>query len=362
MKIVVIGGGIAGMSCAILMQKRGHEVVVNERYTGIPEFGNAFLVHPSGMNSLKSICAEVDGDCTFPGRPVHSFRLLTPDGTAMRTEENLNWQCMSRYELVSCMSRQLSPDTFRFSRNFSHFQFESGKAVAAVFEDGAVEFGDVFIGSDGGNSRVRTSIFGDTAYSAVEVQEILGIAKNPELAAACEGKFTKFQSNQRGLSFGFIPFSDQELIWFTQFDVLLQDEYHFGEGKIKDFLHRMLKKFPPVVQELVDCSSADQLYLWRTRDFNPLPQFHSHNIVLIGDAAHLALPFTSAGATNAISDALELVDCMETSGDLLEAFKRYHQNRIGVISNHVNFGRKLKEAFLRPDLFANAPKDLPLID
>lgn len=362
MKIVIIGGGIAGLTFAILMQKKGHEVVINERYDAIPEFGNAFLVHPSGLNSLAEICNVDLTKDEFPGRSVHSFTLMSPQGDVMRSQDQLKWRCMSRYELVNCMSKRIAPGSIRFSRTFSHFQFEGGRAVAAVFENGEVEYGDIFIGSDGGNSKVRTSIFGDTAFTAVEVQEILGISKNPAIATSNKGKFTKFQSTKRGLSFGFIPFSDEELIWFTQFDVSLQDTYHFGEGKIKDFLSRMLKKFPSTVNDLIETSGADQLYLWRTRDFNPLPQFHSHNIVLLGDAAHLALPFTSAGTTNAITDALELSQCLDTTDDMLEAFKMYHQNRIGMIANHINFGRKLKEAFLRPDLFVNSPVELPFIE
>ncbi len=53
MKVVIIGGGIAGMSLAILLHKNGFQVVVNERENEMPLLGNAFLMHSDGVSILK---------------------------------------------------------------------------------------------------------------------------------------------------------------------------------------------------------------------------------------------------------------------------------------------------------------------
>jgi phytoene dehydrogenase-like protein len=45
MKVVIIGGGIAGVACGILLNKAGFEVSVNEREADVPMRGNAFLMH-----------------------------------------------------------------------------------------------------------------------------------------------------------------------------------------------------------------------------------------------------------------------------------------------------------------------------
>lgn len=42
MKVVIIGGGIAGMTLAILLHKKGYQVIVNEREQEMPLLGNAF--------------------------------------------------------------------------------------------------------------------------------------------------------------------------------------------------------------------------------------------------------------------------------------------------------------------------------
>jgi 2-polyprenyl-6-methoxyphenol hydroxylase-like FAD-dependent oxidoreductase len=50
-------------------------------------------------------------------------------------------------------------------RKFSHFIYSNDKVVAAAFENGEVEYGDIFVGADGGNSRVREAIFGETKFT-----------------------------------------------------------------------------------------------------------------------------------------------------------------------------------------------------
>ncbi|HAI83713.1 MAG TPA: FAD-binding monooxygenase, partial [Chitinophagaceae bacterium] len=55
MKIVVIGAGIAGLSCAITLRKAGHEVVIAERYQFFREVGLGFVIMPNGLAALDAI-------------------------------------------------------------------------------------------------------------------------------------------------------------------------------------------------------------------------------------------------------------------------------------------------------------------
>ena len=96
-------------------------------------------------------------------------------------------------------------------------------------------------------------------------------------------------------------------------------------------------------------------YIWHTRDFDLLPAFHKENVVLIGDAAHLTLPFTSAGTTNAMIDAKVLADCLDQFTDREEAFRAYYRLRSGVIAEHIRLGRELRQRFLLPEKQADAP-------
>ncbi len=82
----------------------------------------------------------------------------------------------------------------------------------------------------------------------------------------------------------------------------------------------------------------------------------------MGDAAHLAVPFTSAGVTNALFDADQLALAMEEFPDNMnKAFERFYQKRITDVSDHLQLGRKLKSDFLHPQQIDDDHIELPLI-
>jgi 2-polyprenyl-6-methoxyphenol hydroxylase-like FAD-dependent oxidoreductase len=58
-----------------------------------------------------------------------------------------------------------------------------------------------------------------------------------------------------------------------------------------------------------------QRAIFEYKRFWTASKFHEGNVVLIGDVAHLALPFTSAGTTNAILDAKALTEVLLKIGN-----------------------------------------------
>lgn len=73
MKVVIIGGGIAGLTFGILLKKRNIDVVINERSVGMPVRGHAFLMHNDGLAILKEM--NPDKDVPLPGNKINSFSL-----------------------------------------------------------------------------------------------------------------------------------------------------------------------------------------------------------------------------------------------------------------------------------------------
>ena len=363
MKIVIIGSGIAGLALSAMLKKKGYEVVVNERADFFHPVGHGFMIHGEGLAIIESLGKPLDKR-PIPGKPIDTFILKNLNNEEIKHMKMEAWQCAKRNDIVKYLYYLNEKSIVNFNRKFSHFLYDDTKAIAAVFENGDIEYGDLFVGADGANSTVREEIFGKTDYTSVEIKEILGFASIPALVAENEGVFTKFQSYEQGISFGYIPLSENDFIWFLQFDVnLIKDIFpeHRNPELLKAFAYQILEDFPPIVKEILDSTDFASSHIWNTRDFNPLPKFHSKNIVLVGDAAHLALPFTSAGTTNALQDVKQLIKSLEKEENMEAAFTSYYNSRIDIVSEHLELGRGLKYSFLNPETVSENMIPIPLI-
>ncbi|HLI92676.1 MAG TPA: FAD-dependent monooxygenase, partial [Puia sp.] len=340
MKYVVIGGGIAGLAIGAFLERKGREVVICEKQSGVTNQGHAFLLHADAVSVLNEL--NLDPGRRLPGELIRHFSLRRPDGNEVRAETLEGWTCMKRTDLLEFMDSLVQPSAVCRGRNFSHFLRENGRVVAAVFSNGTIEYGDIFIGCDGGKSKVRDAVFGSLPATTIMVKEIVGIAKNSMLWPRHRNSFVKFQHDQYGLSFGMIPTGPDEFVWFMQFDPCRGDISGIDHEQIRKFVIRSLSGFPSEVSELLRSNDFSRTYVWNTRDFDLLPAFHRDNIVLVGDAAHQALPFSSSGTTNAIVGAAALSHALDNSLNLEAAFQQYYSQRAPVIREHVRIGRELR--------------------
>lgn len=355
MKVVVLGGGIAGLCMGIYLHQHNFEVSVNERQVSSAAGGHAFLMHHDGLSVLREMSAG--SGVMLPGVEVQGFELKDTAGKLINAQDLMDWQCFKRTDLLKCLTQLLPENRQRRERVFAKFIYKHDRIIAAEFANGEVEYGDIFIGADGANSLVRKQIFGEVKFEPGRVKEVVGMIQHPELAAALKGRFTKYQDGTRGLSFGLIPTTETELVWFMQYDPLLADVMEGRPDLLKQLCFKLMDGFPQEVQEILIQNDFTTSYIWNTRDFDLLPTFHHQNVVLIGDAAHVALPFTSAGTTNAMLDARVLTSCLIEFGDYPAAFKAYYKQRAAGITEHLHFGRRLRNDFLNP----GAAFSLPLI-
>jgi len=358
-KIAIIGGGIAGFSIGLLLIKASYNVCISEREFGIPARGNAFLLHPDGQKVINHYIGE-DAYSIVPGKYVGHFNHYSSTNEVIKDEDIMPWKCVKRKEFMMFLVN-LFPETKVYGgRIFSYFEYnEKGIAVKAVFENGEEEYADIFIGADGSNSKVREAIFGKIAFTKTEVKEVVGVTNHAEFAKKYEGIFTKYQDLEKGRAFGFIPSTENEVVWFFQYDISIDDLKSEMPDVMQAFCERNLADFPQPVKDLIAVNDYKTSYLWRTRDFDPLPTFHNKNVVLMGDAAHLSLPFASAGTTNAMVDAQTLYDCLEKYKHYSHAFDEFYTLRNPHVTMQLYYARKLKDQFLDPIEY---PKfDIPLI-
>ncbi|OYU97172.1 MAG: hypothetical protein CFE21_02460 [Bacteroidetes bacterium B1(2017)] len=359
MKVVIIGGGIAGYSLAILLQKKGIDFALFEKENKKTDKGLAFLIHEDAVAILRELLGTDETD-DFPGWLVNEINLKWHTNEDIKTDGMGNWSCMKRSMLVSKLKDQIPEDKIFFEHSFSHFKYEDGKAISVEFKNGNRVFGDVFVGADGAKSAVRKELFGEVDYTKVEVKELVGLVSMEQWVKEKPQTFTKYISSKESLTFGVIPANENLVVWFMQYPIEMQMGFSDSPDSLKEFCKEVLHDFPEPVHQIIELNKFENSFVWYGTDFETLKSFHKSNVVLIGDAAHMALPFTSAGTTNALIDAAIIADTLFPTSNVEQVFKAYYSLRAPMVSMHLEFGRTCKNNFLNRD-FSSKAIPIPLI-
>lgn len=347
MKAVVIGGGVAGVAAGVQLHHAGWDVVICEREANIPRKGNAFLMHSEGKRAVEQL-VDISGldMAELPGHPISQYTLYDEHDKVINELQMDTWQCLERPAFMEFLYRMIPVGHILHNKSFSHFIYNGSSVVAAAFTDGTTMEGDLFIGADGARSLVREALFGPTTFTQVQVKEIIGKATGVHIPPAKLHHFIKRQHTKEKVSFGAIPTGHDSLIWFMQFEASRHPERESTPESLKEVATQIGNLFPEEVRSLIAANDFSLSYLWNTTDFDLLPHFHKGNVVLIGDSAHLSLPFTSAGTTNALLDAQTLAQCIDNAGTVDKALRNFYSLRSSIVSNHTALGRKLKDVFL----------------
>jgi len=165
LRVLIIGAGTGGLCLAHGLKRAGIDVRIFERdrtrRDGLQ--GYRVGISPAGSYALHE-CLPPDLYQLFVdtcARPPRYFNMLTermeelvsvvvPDtGDAVDSEKSV-----SRMTLRQILLTGLDEET-AFDKKFSHYVHEESGAVTAFFEDGSSATGDVLVGADGANSRLR---------------------------------------------------------------------------------------------------------------------------------------------------------------------------------------------------------------
>ncbi len=362
MKALIIGGGIAGLATAITLRKAGWDVSVQERAAEYTEVGLGFIILPNGLEALDQVGAGAY--VRAHGKTINKATIRTPDGTIIKDDALESCVGIKRSTVVDALRSLVPADVITNGAEFSHFEYNNeGKAIAAHFNDGRREEADVFIATDGANSMIRNLLFPSHLIAPTKIKELVAITELPDLVESLGNKFLKTQSLTEGLSIGFVPCNDKEIVWYMQFDCLKNDITELTSENKKAFAKKMLQNWPDPIQHVLESTDYSRSFMWFTKDMAVLPSFHKNNIVLAGDAAHLVLPFTSQGVNSALQDAIilgKLLKNVHSDAEVEDAFDTYHQCRKEILEEYHLFGKMMAKRFLDPLHYKNEDVPLPL--
>lgn len=340
-KVVIIGGGIAGLTAAIALKKIGHKVIVREKLSIDAKQGMAFMIH---SDTLKNIQTLTNAPLTLEKHKVNNFLLLTNSGNEEKNVPLIGWYAMKRITLLKFLRSQLCDNEFSENSDFSRLEYEGDKAIAAIFKDGSIEYGDLFIGADGINSLTRKYVC-EADFFANQINEFVCIVKNEE-NNLIDNSFRKFKSVKKEMAFGFIPLSSNEHVWFFQFNKNLYAHlFEENRDNMNALSSKLLAELPEHIGKLIKKSDLKKGHLWISKELKILSSYYKANVCLIGDAAHGSIPLTSSGVSNGVTSAVELAEFLSHSEPLGAALDKYEKTRKKKNTEIIEYAKKLKNQF-----------------
>jgi len=180
MKIIIIGGGIGGLSMYHALKKHITEpsttVKIYEAYPNAAEtkanIGGGLGLAPNGLRALASLSKDITDEIVANGLCT-PYRLLRNSSGGLlgylsggaKERYGFDQMLLPRAVVHNAVLKGVPNRDVEWNKRAREVR-ETEEGVEVEFEDGTVERGDLVIGADGVRSIVREAIFGDK-YSAV---------------------------------------------------------------------------------------------------------------------------------------------------------------------------------------------------
>ncbi|KRE17830.1 salicylate 1-monooxygenase [Bosea sp. Root381] len=362
MKAVIVGGGIGGLTLALMLHARGIAATIYEQSGEIREVG-------VGINTLPHAIRELAELGLLPALDAVAIR--TRELVYMNRFGQTVWHeprglhaglaapqfSIHRGRLQSLIRdaviERLGPDALRCGRRLQGFIQDDG-GVTAHFVDsrrgeaGETARGDILIAADGIHSAVRAHYFpnqGPPSWNGVQMWR--GACDWPAfldgesmiIAGGMAGKLVLYP-----IAAGQAPKTK-----LTNWVVCVRTgdpakpppkEAWSKPGRLEDVLPFARRFTVPGVDILALIQASPGFWDYPMCDRDPLPRWTHGRVTLLGDAAHPMYPVGSNGASQAILDARCLADLLVRAEHPRQALAAYEAQRLPATAEIVALNRR----------------------
>lgn len=320
--VLVAGGGIGGLACALAMARAGASVSVMEQASAFGEVGAGLQLGPNAVRVLHEwgLAEALRACAAFPEalrvRDARTSKLLgqLPLGAVMLARYGQPYATLHRVDLhrllLEAVQRQ-SNVTLSLDARCVGFE-PTADGVRAITEGGCVLTGDALIGCDGLWSLVRAELLGAQPVRASGHLAYRGMVPARDLPVGLRSHVVTAWLGPR-LHAVHYPVRGGE--WFNVVavvhGVLGQGHAQPAESWNHEAHAADLKRaLGPVCEGLLGVIDAvPEWKLWALNDRPPMRGPHEHargRVALLGDAAHPLRPYLAQGAAMALEDAWTL--------------------------------------------------------
>ncbi len=334
--VVIAGGGIGGLACALALAQRNFAVIVCEKSAAFGQLGVGLHLAPNGLSALDGLgiggrmkrnalllermlmmdALSGAAICDIPCGAEFRRRFGNPYAIAHRAEvhDALLRECRSAN---SCVTLRANSHVVDFST--------TGREISVVLADGQKIRASALIGADGIRSRVRGRLIGDgepratggaTYHVLLPASAMPGTERKP-FATLWAGP---------GADLVCYPVLDRTVFNVAATVAKAADQAGEREATVEEVLTRF-DGWAETPRRIIAAAPHFRRHVIRYRD--RVENWSEGSVTLIGDAAHPMVRFAAQGASMVLEDAICLAEQADAAdGDFASAFQVYQRIRM----------------------------------
>lgn len=327
-RILVVGGGIGGMSCAILLLKQGCQVDMVEQDPDWRVYGAGITITGPSFRAFKRLgvlaeLAERGFASQKPARVHTAAGQLIGEVPTVSLEPGLpSSGGILRPVLHEVLSSAVKAAgvSIRLGVTVQSWA-DIGDRVQVTCTDGTQREYDMVVAADGTFSKARERLFPNAPTPKYTGQYCWRLL-SPRLPEVVNAHF--FMAGR--VTAGVMPVSQQQMYMF-----LLDPrptKTHIEPETQNQLLSELMQPFGGLIATMRESMTAHSNINCRPLEavLTPAP-WHKGRIVLIGDAAHATTPHLASGAGMAVEDGLVLCELLQQHDSLPAAFAAFMQRR-----------------------------------
>lgn len=327
LSILVIGAGIGGLTAAIALRGRGHDVQMIERDPTWSVYGVGIIQQGNVVRAMTAL-GLID-DYLEAGFGFDHVEVFIPTGqsvaripTPRLVPDKPANVGISRPALHKVLGDRALGAGAEIRLGVTTETIEDdGTKVAVRFSDGTAASYDLVIGADGLYSQTRQTIFPDAPVPEFTGQSVwrYNFARLPDL--------TGLHAYEGPTGVGLVPLS-QDLMYMYLTTPEPENPRRPREGMAAAMWGKLAGIPAPAIRALAEQISDDDGVVYKPLEWLFLAgDWHKGRVVLLGDAVHATTPHLGQGAGMAIEDAMVLAEELDRSAELETALSAYRDRR-----------------------------------
>ena len=355
MKVLVVGGGIGGITCMLALRQHGVDAQLFEQAAAFVQVGAGIQVSSNAARILLKLGlgAALKKVATYPeardyrGWDTGERLYYTPLGQKAEAHFGSPYYAAHRAELLDVLLGELDEYGIRLGSRVECVD-QDDRGVTLTLADGTTAQGDILVGADGIHSTVRAQLFGKESPRYTGNVAWRGLIPAERVAHLNLGSVVGVWMGPNRSIVQYYVSAGRTFNWIgISRSPQPARESWLAEGKIEDALAEY-DGWHSTIRTII--AATPKVLRQALYDREPLPDWQVGRIVLLGDAAHPMLPFYAQGGAQSIEDAYVLAGCIAEGQDRpLAALARFVEMRLPRTAWMQDLARREEELYQSND-------------